>query len=230
MRDFDFLKKHCGEGYALVVDRISKFRKEGEYPQDVNELNEFSALTEIERKTLSQRGNIEKKLNTLAKDSQLILIRTHDKKNDNYLSDDNQIIFTYFRDSLGEVQNFSNENAGLNLICSDLSLDEKGSHFRYIGTNVRILYIRPQGEPFPDFKIIPGTRSGVNTGTLIKPFSRLEDVFIGGNEIVSHCEEQGLDRKSLQIIKGLASEPLDKYLRENCVCSNMSNIYRKIGM
>ena len=77
MDNYAFLESHCGKGYALVADKISRFKREnGAFPENAEVLDSYDSLTDNDLATLRGRAQLERKLDKEARQPQLILVRT----------------------------------------------------------------------------------------------------------------------------------------------------------
>ena len=208
-----WLARLRGKEYAKVMGKIDSFYdSSNRFPQTANELDSEFSLTKTELNVLEHRGKLERKLNEVQK-PKLLLTKTHDKKDDKYFSDDNQIIFTDFGYKLDNFAEKNDLNLGLFLINDDIIHRKKGHVLRGFGTNARIMYLRPKHKNQLIFPICGGYNSN-NVGTLILPFYQLEEVCCSSEEMLDHCQKQKLTKINMERIENLVSNATQNYLRD----------------
>lgn len=216
MEDYKWLAKLGGEGYSKIARKIYDFNDSvNKFPNTVNELNSKFSLTESDKETLKHRGKLERKLNKI-QNPELLLLRTYDKydkKDERYLSDDNQIIYAKFSYILDKFLGNSDEDLGLHLINDDLFNRKNNKGIRALSANARILYIRPKNQP-QLIKPICGGENSNNSGTLSIPFYQIQDIYSTPEEILDYCKKQGLKQGNLEKIKNLVSELTQNYLKK----------------
>ncbi|MCK4552719.1 hypothetical protein KAT80_00760 [Candidatus Pacearchaeota archaeon] len=213
MENYEWLAWLGGKGYAQVVEKIDNFYDaSNRFPETANELDSKLPLNKADLQVLEHRGKLERKLDGIQK-PKLLLVRTHDKKDHEYLSDDNQIIFTDFRYKLNNLMEGDDLNLGLFLINDDIKHREKGHVPRGFGTNARIIYIRPKSKK-QLIRPVCGPFNHNHTGTLILPFYKLEEVHCTPEDILNNCEKQKLTKINMERIEKLVSNATQNYLRE----------------
>ncbi len=213
MKDYKWLARLGGEGYAKVVAKINNFYDSSiGFPKTANEMDSEFPLTKTELNALEHRGKLERKLNEIQK-PKLLLVRTHDKEDDEYLSNDNQIIFTYFGYKLDNFTEKDNVNLGLFLINNDIGHRKKKHIPRGFGTNARMMYLRPKHKNQLIFPICGGDNSN-NVGALILPFYQLEEVCCSPEEILEHCKKQKLTEINMERMENLVSNATQSFFSE----------------
>ncbi len=212
MIDYNSFEKFGKKGYAELVRKINNFYElNGKFPED---LRGFSVTSE-DVAVLKHRGKLERKLSKI-KEPRLLFLKTFDKKDEKYFSNNNQFIYDKFNYKFRNLEeNKGYIELGLSFINQDI-LDEINKHcLRFVSTNRRILFVRPERS----FKqlIIPSSFGfkANNTGTLVNPIYMMEDVLSDRDKILGHLYSQGLRRKNLRKIKALFSEESLDYLRES---------------
>jgi len=211
MFDYNILERVGRKGYASLVKKINDFyESEKRFPENLNEF----ALTNEDVDVLKHRGKLEKKLHKTQK-SKLFLLQTFYKEDEEYFSDNDQLIFTDFGYRLTFKGWCKNDvELGLGMISRDV-LDRRNNHcLMYLGTNARILFIRPKNWLHQLIRPNSGSRNPTHSGTLASPIYQIENILDTKEDILTYCEEKGLYKKNLRKVSSLFDRDVLDLLRE----------------